>query len=130
MDFRRISTTRIATSSWARRLKRASTGLKQQVEWGQTEPIEKGGYDWRELDKVVAAVSSAGVNLLLSVVRAPGWALGEGAHGPPADPQDFEDFMRVISARYRGAVQAYELWNEANLSREWGLWPYQRRRVC
>ena len=94
--------------------------LKQQVEWGQTEPIEKGGYDWRELDKVVAAVSSAGVNLLLSVVRAPGWALGEGAHGPPADPQDFEDFMRVISARYRGAVQAYELWNEANLSREWG----------
>ena len=94
--------------------------LKQQVEWAQTEPIEKGGYDWRELDKVVAAVSAAGVNLLLSVVRAPGWALGEGAHGPPADPQDFEDFMRVISARYRGAVQAYELWNEANLSREWG----------
>lgn len=94
--------------------------LKQQVEWSQTEPIEKGGYDWRELDKVVAAVASAGLNLLLSVVRAPGWALGEGAHGPPADPQDFEDFMRTISSRYRGAVQAYELWNEANLSREWG----------
>ena len=94
--------------------------LKQQVEWSQTEPIEKGGYDWRELDKVVAAVSSAGLNLMLSVVRAPGWALGDGAHGPPADPQDFEDFMQVISTRYRGAVQAYELWNEANLSREWG----------
>ena len=34
--------------------------LKQQVEWSQTEPIEKGGYDWRELDKIVTATSAAG----------------------------------------------------------------------
>ena len=94
--------------------------LKQQVEWSQTEPIEKGGFDWRELDKVVAAVSSAGLNLLLSVVRAPAWALGDRSHGPPADPLDFRDFMQALASRYRGHVQAYELWNEANLAREWG----------
>ena len=70
--------------------------LKQQVEWSQTEPIEKGGNDWRELDKVVAAVTSAGLNLMLSVVRAPGWALGEGAHGPPADPRG----LRGLHARH------------------------------
>ena len=94
--------------------------LKQQVEWRQTEPIEKGGFDWRELDKVVAAVSSAGLKLLLSVVRAPDWALGDRPHGPPGDPLDFQDFMQVLAGRYRGHVQAYELWNEANLAREWG----------
>ena len=94
--------------------------LKQQVEWRQTEPIEKGGFDWRELDKVVAAVSSAGLKLLLSVVRAPDWALGDRPHGPPGDPLDFQDFMQALAERYRGHVQAYELWNEANLAREWG----------
>ena len=94
--------------------------LKQQVEWRQTEPIEKGGFDWRELDKVVAAVSRAGLHILLSVVQAPEWALGDRSHGPPGDPLNFEDFMRAMSSRYRGRVQAYELWNEANLSREWG----------
>lgn len=94
--------------------------LKQQVEWSQTEPIEKGGFDWRELDKVVAAVSSAGINILLSVVRAPDWALGDRPHGPPGDPLDFRDFMQALAGRYRGHVQAYELWNEANLAREWG----------
>ena len=94
--------------------------LKQQVEWRQTEPIEKGGFDWRELDKVVAGVGSAGLKLLLSVVRAPEWALGDRPHGPPADPLDFRDFMQALAGRYRGHVQAYELWNEANLAREWG----------
>ena len=94
--------------------------LKQQVEWRQTEPIEKGGFDWRELDKIVAAVRSAGVKLLLSVVQAPDWALGDRSHGPPADPLDFKDFMQTLAGRYRGNVQAYELWNEANLAREWG----------
>lgn len=94
--------------------------LKQQVEWYHTEPIEKGGFDWRELDKVAAAVSSAGLKLLLSVVRAPAWALGDRSHGPPGDPLDFRDFMRALAERYRGHVHAYELWNEANLAREWG----------
>lgn len=94
--------------------------LKQQVEWYHTEPIEKGGFDWRELDKVVAAVSSAGLKLLLSVVRAPDWALGDRSHGPPGDPLDFQDFMQALAGRYRGHVHAYELWNEANLAREWG----------
>ena len=94
--------------------------LKQQVEWQQIEPFEKRGFDWRELDKIVAAVNGAGLNLLLSIVKAPEWALGDREHGPPGDPLDFEDFMRELAGRYRGRVQAYELWNEANLSREWG----------
>ena len=41
--------------------------LKQQVEWSQTEPIEKGGFDWRELDKVVEDVNQNCVSNVLLV---------------------------------------------------------------
>ncbi len=94
--------------------------LKQQVVWFYTEPERKGGYDWRELDKVVTAVSDAGLKFLISVVRAPTWALNGRDHGPPENLADLTDFMQALSSRYRGHVHAYEVWNEANLSREWG----------
>ncbi len=94
--------------------------LKQQVVWFYTEPDQKGVFDWRELDKVVAAVRGSGLRFLISVVRAPAWALGDRENGPPADLADFRDFMEALAGRFRGDVHAYEIWNEANLSREWG----------
>ena len=38
---------------------------------------------------------------------------------------DYADFVSVLAKRYRegspkGAIQAIEVWNEPNLSREWG----------
>ena len=95
--------------------------LKQQIWWKYTEPIEKGGYDWAELDKVVGDVSAANLQLLLSVVQAPGWALGGREHGPPANSIDFKDFMAALANRYYGRIQAYEIWNETNFAREWGV---------
>ena len=95
--------------------------IKQQVWWKFTEPVEKGGYDWAELDKVVGDVSAAGLNLLLSIVQAPEWALEDRDHGPPANPADFKDFMAAVANRYFGRVQAYEIWNETNFAREWGV---------
>jgi len=95
--------------------------LKQQIWWKFTEPVEKGGFDWAELDKVVGDVSAAGLNLLLSIVQAPGWALEGREHGPPANPADFKDFMGALANRYFGRVQAYEIWNETNFAREWGV---------
>ena len=94
--------------------------IKQQVVWFYTEPDQKGAYDWRELDKVVNAVREAGLKFLVSVVRAPNWAIGGRDHGPPDNPADLTDFMQALASRYRGYVHAYEVWNEANLSREWG----------
>ena len=39
---------------------------------------------------------------------------------PPVDLQDFFDFCGVIADRYKGRVHAWQVWNEPNLSREWG----------
>ncbi len=38
----------------------------------------------------------------------------------PGDPNTFKTFMQTLGARYAGKVQAYEIWNEENLSREMG----------
>jgi hypothetical protein len=35
------------------------------------------------------------------------------------DYNDYGDFMGAMAARYCGKVQAYEIWNEQNLKREW-----------
>ncbi len=97
--------------------------LKQQIEWKYFEPA-KSQYDWTEIDRAVDTCQQNGIYLLLSVVKAPDWARepnpDTSVEGPPANPQDFADFMGAMAARYKGRVQAYEIWNEQNLHYEWG----------
>ena len=40
--------------------------------------------------------------------------------GPPDDPKDWTDYLTALAQRYKGRIQAYEIWNEPNLDREWG----------
>ena len=94
------------------------TWIKQQVEWKNTED-PKGNYHWDELDRIVAAAERQRIKVMISVVKAPLWATG-GGHGFPKDPQDLHDFMRAMAARYKGRVDAYEVWNEHNLQGESG----------
>jgi polysaccharide biosynthesis protein PslG len=92
--------------------------VKQQVQWSDTES-PKGTYNWDELDRIVNDCNAAGVNLMLSVVRSPSWATAAGM-GLPDNPQDLQDFMKVLAGRYNGRVKAYEIWNEVNLGNETG----------
>jgi hypothetical protein len=94
--------------------------IKHQIEWKEFEPA-KGQYLWESIDGVVDAASDAGLKTLLSVVKAPDWARGGHTEedGPPANYNDYGDFMGAMAARYCGRVQAYEIWNEQNLKREW-----------
>ncbi|MDX2161857.1 MAG: beta-galactosidase [bacterium] len=96
--------------------------VKQQVRWELIEP-ERDTYDWVPLDIYLPAAQRQGLKVLISVVTAPAWAREPGAnlerHGPPADPQDYADFVTAILDRYPGMVHAVEVWNEQNLDREW-----------
>jgi len=93
--------------------------LKQQVRWEYVEG-SKGQYGWAGLDGLADTANSAGVKVLFSVVAAPSWARGgKSGVGPPDNYQDFYDFAGAMAAHFRGRVQAYEIWNEQNLSREW-----------
>lgn len=96
---------------------------KQQVEWKVMEP-GKGDYQWGETDRIANGLVAAGVNPMFSVVKAPKWARPGnsdfGVEGPPANPQDYANFIGAMAARYKGKVKAYEIWNEQNLHYEWG----------
>ena len=96
--------------------------VKQQVRWEDIE-AEEDTFDWFLLDTYLPAAQEKGLKVLISVVTAPAWAREPGVdlsqHGPPADPQDFADFVVAILERYPGMVHAVEVWNEQNLDREW-----------
>lgn len=105
------------TLDWAKGL--GVGWVKDQVQW---HTIEHGSdsFDWENLDRVVDGLHQAGFNVLLGVTRAPDWTReAELEGGPPADYAEFGRFMEQLAGRYRGRVQAYELWNEPNLAREW-----------
>jgi hypothetical protein len=58
---------------------------------------------------------------MLSVQHAPVFYRSQASGLTPADPSTFGTFMQALASRYRGRVQAYELWNEENLAREMGV---------
>ncbi|MGA9349081.1 MAG: LysM peptidoglycan-binding domain-containing protein [Anaerolineae bacterium] len=97
--------------------------IKHQIVWKDFE-TSKGNINWGNIDTLVNSCYNAGLKVLLSVVKAPTWARGGLADltvdGPPANPQDLANFMGAMAERYKGRVQAYEVWNEQNLHYEWG----------
>lgn len=98
--------------------------VKQGFAWRDIETLEKGRYDWWKPDRVVEAAESAGLKLVVRLDRQPFWSQEPGTepmeNEPPADLQDFADFCGDVAERYRGRIAAYQVWNEPNLSREWG----------
>jgi polysaccharide biosynthesis protein PslG len=96
--------------------------IKHQVRWEETER-EKGQFDWGILDLVMPSASKFDLKVMISVVTAPEWARDPGVdltkHGPPANSQDYADFVAAILERYPGQIHAVEVWNEQNLNREW-----------
>jgi hypothetical protein len=94
--------------------------IKHQIEWKEFEP-SRGQYQWEMIDHIADAAHAAELNILLSVVKAPAWARGGRVEedGPPVDYSHYGDFVAAMAQRYCGKVQAYEIWNEQNLRREW-----------
>ena len=97
--------------------------VKFQVPWKDIEP-QPGQINWTSFDAAVARASGRGLRILFSVTAAPMWARPGGSdlheNGPPTSPEPFARFLGAMADRYRGKVTAYDVWNEQNLSREWG----------
>ncbi len=94
--------------------------MRQQVQWAAMEP-QKGNYGTdttAQLDQFVSGANAKGLKILLSVVKSPDWVGAQG--GLPTKTQDFTDFMSFLTQRYKGKVQAYEIWNEENYAVETG----------
>lgn len=98
--------------------------VKQNFAWRDIETNVKGEYDWWKADTIVQQVEEAQLNLIVRLDHQPFWAQADPQtplnNAPPADLQDFGDFCSAVASRYEGRIAAYQVWNEPNLTREWG----------
>ncbi len=94
------------------------TWVKQWFAWRDIEGSGKGQYDWAAADRIVDGAEEFGLKLIARVDHEPDWA-----GPPPGSNSHFVDFLTAMATRYRGRIQAYQVWNEPNLAREWGNKP-------
>ena len=97
------------------------------VAWPNLEP-SKNRWRFEMLDRYVAIAAEHHVGLLLPLGLSPTWASARPlekstyALGYAAEPRDIEDwraYVRTVVQRYKGRIQAYEIWNEPNLKQFW-----------
>jgi hypothetical protein len=97
--------------------------LKIQLTWKNIETA-KGVYSaqWKVLSDNATYAARRGFNIMLSITSAPDWARPANVQGtlsgPPANPQDLVDFVSATLNQFHN-ISAIEIWNEANLAREW-----------
>ncbi len=94
------------------------TWVKQLVSWQDVEGAGKGQYDWSNLDRIVEQTQQHGLKLIVRVSQDPDRPFWAG--NPPNNAGDFADFLAALASRYGSRIQAYQIWNEPNLAREWG----------
>jgi len=98
--------------------------VKQEFAWREIEGSGKDRYDWNRTDRVMDQIDAHGLKVIARLGVQPQWAGGGYPEvGPPNNMQDFADFAAAVATRYKGRIDAYQIWNEPNLSREWGNRP-------
>ncbi|MBI1879827.1 MAG: cellulase family glycosylhydrolase [Chloroflexi bacterium] len=97
--------------------------VKFQMAWQDVEPVPHS-YAWGLWDDVISTYAANDIKIMVSIPKAPDWARpaadDKSVEGPPADPAKYADFVAKVADRYRGKVQAIEIWNEQNLWYEAG----------
>jgi hypothetical protein len=108
------------------------TWARIPVLWRSIEGACNDCFDWADLDRVVAEASARGIRLIAKVDHQPAWSRAVPAeNGPPDNIEDYADVVAQIVGRYAagspyGQIPVIEVWNEVNLSREWGDVPITR----
>jgi hypothetical protein len=108
---------------WVRLL--GFTHAKQTFAWEDIE-IAQDVWDFSIADEIVRLAEERQVQLIVRFTNTPAWAgntdfpSDDVIDTPPNDVMDFANYCGVIAQRYQGRVKAYQIWNEPNLSREWG----------
>lgn len=90
--------------------------------WSEVQ-AQRNEFEWSVLDRNVNAAANSGLPVLFVFGGTPRWASPHGPVGPypdgstPAPPDnlaDWDDYVHTLVQRYRGRIEAYELWVLAN----------------
>jgi hypothetical protein len=73
------------------------------------------------VDRTVDAARARGIRVLGTLWMTPSWANGgAGAIAPPTNAADYATALGWAAKHWQGRVDAWEVWNEPNLSSFWG----------
>jgi hypothetical protein len=100
--------------------------VKQEIPWREVEGHAKGVWQWEASDRMLNQIEAHNLKVIARLGSQPAWAAPDTALPeitPPDDLQDFYDYVFAVASRYKGRIQAYQIWNEPNLAREWGNQP-------
>lgn len=81
------------------------------------------GPDWWDplaIDNIVNQYHDAGINILATVSNPPDWARDTSGERLITNLADWQNFTFFMADRYKGKVQAWEIWNEQNLASTFG----------
>ncbi len=90
--------------------------------WAFSE-LKRGKLDWTHADLVVDHANRQGLTVIARLGLVPDWARPKDSVNTYLDQQEFDDFARYAAAfagHFRGRVPYLLIWNEPNLSLEWG----------
>ncbi|NTU81254.1 MAG: hypothetical protein HGA45_18050 [Chloroflexales bacterium] len=120
---------------------------REELSWGNLERDGKGLWAWPHFDRRLLETAQAGYGIIGMLLTTPAWArvsdcgprvgryaaagvVTEAYWCPPANPQDFADYVFAVVERYDGdgnadapgspRVAAWQIWNEPNA---WETWP-------
>ena len=102
-----------------------ATWVVEYFPWAFVEP-RPGSYQWEHADLVVAHANRQGLKLIARLGYVPEWARPRDSVNTHLDPEYYDAFAAYAAAfaqRYQGQLAGIIIWNEPNLSLEWGYRP-------
>jgi hypothetical protein len=92
------------------------------MNWDSSEPTN-GSFDESYINafkQMGQKLGQSGTKLEVVVTNAPGWATGlSDPNNPPQNPADFAAFFAHVVPELKGAVSAWEIWNEEDAGIFW-----------
>lgn len=94
--------------------------------WAYVEPNRPGEGEWKHSDMVIRHAEAQGLKVIARLGYAPEWARPQETTPLYLDEDGYDDFGNYVFefvSRYRNTVDTIVVWNEPNLSLEWGFRP-------
>jgi hypothetical protein len=93
-----------------------SVWIRRTFDWEDIEP-EEGRWDFAQWDAYVDGAKAAGKKILATLAYDVGWIYGEKEARRNIIPEKIPYYLRYVETvvrRYRGRIDAFEIWNEPN----------------
>lgn len=98
--------------------------------WAYMEPANPGEFSWSHANMVINHANAQGLTVIARLGTVPEWARPDPEDTATTwnylDREHYKDFAAFVGAfvsHYKGRVNYIIIWNEPNLSFEWGFQP-------